>query len=73
MTYLEDEFEEFKEWFDSHKEPDGTIILSKHPDLCKYLNHLYNPKKIKMGDLYRIKGLGDTISFDLKGIVRSES
>jgi hypothetical protein len=68
MSYLD---EEFKEWFDSHKEPDGTIISSNHPDLCKYFNHVYNPKRISMDDLYEIKGLGDTVSFEIKEIDRS--
>jgi hypothetical protein len=46
MRYLDDEFEELKEWLDSHKEPDGSIILSKHPKLCEYLERIYNPKRI---------------------------
>lgn len=68
---MEDYFEEWKEWFDTHKEPDGTINLSKHGDLERYLQNMYKPKKCNTEDLNKITGLGETVSFDLSSIKRS--
>ena len=56
------DFQEWCEWFDSHKEPDGSIDLTKHPDLMASF--------IKTYDLAykRFKGVpdnsGDAVTFE---------
>lgn len=66
--HFKDEFEEWKEWFDSHKEPDGSIILDKHPDLVKWMEAWYKQfepmSKEELAELMNIPGLGETVNFD---------
>ena len=63
---MDEEFEEWKAWFDSHKEPDGSIDLSKHNDLTDYLKKMYMPPSIKFKDLP--DNLGETINFDFSSM-----
>jgi len=72
MNDLDENLQKFLEWLDSHREPDGSIILSKHPDLCAYFRNEFNPKKLTMQDLNKITGLGKTIDFDLSSRYCSE-
>lgn len=71
MSGLDDDFEEWKLWFDSHKEPNGSINLDKHPDLVSYIQNMFEPKKPRIEDLMKIKGLGETVNFDLTNIKKS--
>ena len=41
---LDDQFEEWRIWFDSHKNKDGKINLDENPELVSYLQHFYNTK-----------------------------
>lgn len=68
---MEDDFEDWKRWFDSHKEPDGKIILGKHPELCIYLTMMFNHPTLSMNKLNNIEGLGETVNFDLTNIKKS--
>ena len=60
---MSEEFEEWKTWFDSHKDLDGTINLDKHPDLANYLQSMFIPPAIKFKDLPN--NLGLSVNFDL--------
>lgn len=64
---MDDDFEEWKTWFDSHKDEDGSINLSDHLPLVRHMNNILgmNPKKINMKDL---ENLGSTINFDVNKI-----
>ena len=68
LGYIVDEFEEWKEWFNSHAEPDGTFNLDKHPDLINWMEKFL---EIKRPDYRRLpNNLGDTVSFDLSTLKR---
>lgn len=59
---------EFKKWIDDKREADGSINLSKHPDLIEYIEYTFGNifKKINMDEFNALKnGLGSTLSFDL--------
>lgn len=57
------EFDEWKTWFDSHKEPDGTIDLSKHPELQQYLVAMFKPPNKNFKDL--AGNLGLTVNYEI--------
>ncbi len=61
---MDKDFEEWKEWFDSHKDENGIIDLSKHPDLVNYLTRTLglNTKRIRPEDFSNI---GQTINFHI--------
>lgn len=59
---MDEEFEEWKVWFDSHKEPDGTINLGKHPDLCDWMLKWSGMNK---PDLSKMKNTGESVNFDI--------
>lgn len=60
---LDDEFEEWRIWFDSHKNKDGKINLDENPELVNYLQHFYNTKVVLIADFEPIKNFGDTVNF----------
>lgn len=59
---MDEEFEEWKTWFDSHKEPNGSIDLSKHPDLVQYLSSWLTPPKHNFKELP--SNLGLTVNYE---------
>ena len=64
----DEDLEEFKKWVDSHKEPNGSIDLSKHPDLVDYINHTYG--NVKMDIIGFKENIGDAISYDLSTVLK---
>ena len=64
---VDEEFEEWKAWFNSHSEPDGTFDLGKHPDLVDFLKGFAGMKK---PDYSKLNNTGDSISFDLSTLRR---
>ncbi len=67
-----EEFDEWQQWFDSHKEPDGSIILNKHPALVDYLKKIHIPPRPSLDKLMQMPGLSNCVNFDLKNRYSTE-
>jgi len=62
---IDEEFEEWKAWFDSHKEPDGSIHLAKHPHLVDHISDILGiGPKPNWSDLEDLN-VGSTLDFKL--------
>ena len=64
---VDEEFEEWKAWFNSHSEPDGTFDLGKHPDLCAWME---NWAGMNRPDFSELNNTGESVSFDLSTLRR---
>ncbi len=60
---MDEDFEEWKAWFDSHKDENGDIDLSKHPHLVGHLTNTLGLKTKTIDDL-DLYNLGSSVNFD---------
>jgi hypothetical protein len=60
---MDDEFEEWKAWVDSHKNEKGEIDLSKHPEFAEYLQQMFAP--LKRFDTNLLCNTGESVSFSM--------
>jgi len=65
-----EDFEEWKAWFDSHKEPDGTINLDKRPHLVDEINRCMGVPPKSFDNIP--ENAGHTVNFNLAEIVRND-
>lgn len=69
---MDKHLQDLDEWFETHKEKDGTINISKYPPFLNYLRSRYLTSADafkKLDDLP--KNIGNTVNFDLSNIKRS--
>lgn len=68
MTDQEKEYdlndiEQFEEWLENKKNPDGTITLSQHPDLIAFMHNMSGRHNHGMPNLKH--NLGESVNFEL--------
>ncbi len=57
---MDEEFEQWETWFDSHKESGRSVYLSKNPDLCAWLDEFPMTKEFPQD----FPNLGETVNYD---------